>query len=64
MSFVLEFTTYKNFMDEAINNKITQFNINTKYQKGSWYLCNNVKSFVMCIHIVIIDLIQVVKLNM
>ena len=30
MSFVLEFTTYKNFMDEAINNKITQFNINTK----------------------------------
>jgi hypothetical protein len=30
MSFVLEFTTYKNFMDESINNKITQFNINTK----------------------------------
>jgi len=35
MSFVLEFTMYKNFMDEAINNKITKFDINTKYQKGS-----------------------------
>ena len=27
MSFVLEFTMYKNFMDEAINNKITKFNV-------------------------------------
>jgi hypothetical protein len=35
MSFVLEFTMYKNFMYEAINNKITKFDINTKYQKGS-----------------------------